>query len=110
MALTKDQILSIVDVPKPVEVAVPGSGNAFIKRMNFGDALQFGAFKRDNSEIAIALFLLSLTLCDEDGKPLLSYDDLLSVDAQSDTISFLLQKAVEINTPDTKPNDSVKNS
>lgn len=109
MPLTKDQILSIVDVPKPIEVAVSEwGGSVYLKTISFAEGLLFSSFTKSNPE-ASGLYLLSLTLCDEEGKPLFSFDEMTSMAATTKAIPDLIAKAVSLNS-NNNTEDASKNS
>jgi len=101
MTLTKDQILSVT--PKLKEVDVPEwGGSVFIRPVTLeeqGKLADLGA-KHEKSSAAIrirhcTLSLLQWTVCDEEGKPLFTGDDLAGLMTKSSASAFLrLQDAV----------------
>jgi len=101
MTLTKDQILPVT--PKLKEVDVPEwGGSVFIRPVTLeeqGKLADLGA-KHEKSSAAIrirhcTLSLLKWTVCDEEGKPLFTGDDLAGLMTKSSASAFLrLQDAV----------------
>ena len=101
MTLTKEQILS--SSPRLKEVEVPEwGGSVFIRPVTLeeqGKLADLGA-KHEKSSAAIrirhcTLSLLQWTVCDEEGKPLFTADDLAGLMTKSSASAFLrLQDAV----------------
>ena len=101
MTLTKQQILSTSPRLKEVEVPEWG-GSVFIRPVTLeeqGKLADLGA-KHEKSSAAIrirhcTLSLLQWTVCDEDGKPLFTAEDLAGLMSKSSASAFLrLQDAV----------------
>lgn len=101
MTLTKDQILAAS--PKLKEVEVPEwGGSVFIRPVTLEEQAKLADLgaKHEKSSAAIrirhcTLSLLQWTMCDEEGKPLFTGEDLAGLMTKSSASAFLrLQDAV----------------